>query len=418
MGVRPVRVVFITVGVAAAMSAPMEGQSICRWELKETQLIGSIDGEDALSEVFDLEVGPNGNIYLAQMFTPYVAVFAPTGDFDRRIGRAGSGPGEFDGNPIRLGLMGDTLWVSDFSTIHFFDREGRAFEQIDFQVVIAREASRVVPGQPLRDGSVLTRRGATTSGGGTMADFFLRERLPVLRASPSGEILDTIAFARQRLTVDYDRRGSTAFAMHPLAGSWRGYQQFTATPDGSSIMLVGEVDEDPPATFEILRVGLEGDTLLSASVPYVPKRISRAHQDWLRDRFGDWQAGDDDTGPSSFPSRSEGARERDRQAARDGVAFPDHYPPVRQIVAGHDGSIWILRELELPELVDRWEVYRSDGVLAGTVVIDQGRTGVLPWMPRVSLLYVTMDEVWGTTLGEFDEPYVHRYELERSCDVN
>jgi len=34
----------------------------------------------------------------------------------------------------------------------------------------------------------------------------------------------------------------------------------------------------------------------------------------------------------------------------------------------------------------------------------------------MTLLRVTADEVWGTTLGEFDVPYVHRFKVLRGCE--
>ena len=72
---------------------------------------------------------------------------------------------------------------------------------------------------------------------------------------------------------------------------------------------------------------------------------------------------------------------------------------MRRIVTGKDGSIWILRELTTPDLVDRWEVYDGDGELQGVVLISDGKASPIPWQPRLNILRVTRDEVWGTTIN-------------------
>lgn len=407
---------------AMLFASPVLGQAVCEapWTLEETLRIGSIDGEDALSGVLDLDVGPDGSVYMAQQFLPYVTVFSPDGQPSGRIGRAGSGPGEFDGWPGRLGWSGDTLWVTDHSTTTLFDADGDVLSQVDFRTLIPEEASSLRPGRPAGDGTFLTIRGATTAGGGSMDRFFAAERLPVLRASASGEAIDTIAIVRHQMSVGIPQeRGGVGYTSHPLNGSWEGgFQQFAPAPDGASIFLIGEIRaREQPASFDLLRIAVTGDTLLHRRVPYEPRPVTDRDRSWLTEVFGNNQAGDytPDSESSPFGARDEAARERDRRAAREAITFPEHHPPVREIVPGHDGSIWLLRELDVPDLVDRWEIYGPDGTLEGTVLVDDGRSSVVPWGPRMNVFRVTRDEIWGVTLGTFDEPYVHRYRVDRSC---
>ncbi len=52
--------------------------------------------------------------------------------------------------------------------------------------------------------------------------------------------------------------------------------------------------------------------------------------------------------------------ERRRRIARDAITFPEYHPPVRRILAGRDGSIWLLREA-WPRDASFWEVYDEEG---------------------------------------------------------
>ena len=84
------------------------------------------------------------------------------------------------------------------------------------------------------------------------------------------------------------------------------------------------------------------------------------------------------------------------------------------MVAGTDGTIWLLREMR-EDRVDVWEIYDSAGILEGTVEVGQGRSSLKPWTPRLAIVLASRDEVWGTTFGEYEVPYIHRYRVDRTC---
>lgn len=414
----------LILAAVAGTAIHAEAQDHCEWTLEETLRIGSIDGDDALSGVLDLDIGPDGMLYVAEQFVPHITVFTLDGRRSHTIGRAGSGPGEFDLSAVFLGWRQDTLWATDRATTHFFPPDGTEPRQVEFRVHRPHEGSRLIPRRPLADGTFLARRVATTAGGGSMEDFFGAQRLPVLRVSASGRIVDTvdtIALARQQRSVgiDHGSRRGTGYAEHPLNGSWGSFVRFTPSIDGSSIFMIGEIrDDERPASFDLLQIDLSGDTLMERTITYEPRPVTDQDLTWLTERFASYQAGDynADSGRSSpFPTRDEAARERDRQAARESITFPEHHPPVRQIVAGDDGTIWMLRELDLPDLVDRWEVYGPTGKLEGTVLIREGRSARAPWYPRLNVLHATRDELWGASVGELDVPYIHRYRVDAGC---
>src|SRR5690606_29046364 len=51
-----------------------------------------------------------GELYAFETPDYEIRVYAPDGTFLRRLGRPGTGPGEFSG-PARIGVVGDTVWV-------------------------------------------------------------------------------------------------------------------------------------------------------------------------------------------------------------------------------------------------------------------------------------------------------------------
>lgn len=55
-----------------------------------------------------------GRMYVADGFAMEIRVFSPEGAFERRIGRAGEGPGEIGGMHGIAWLAGDTLVVVDY----------------------------------------------------------------------------------------------------------------------------------------------------------------------------------------------------------------------------------------------------------------------------------------------------------------
>lgn len=378
------------------------------WVLEETLRIGSIDGDDALSNVLSLTVGPGGAIYVGQTFVPHVAVFSAEGRLVERIGRGGSGPGEFEVAALRLGWIGDTLWARDLNRMQFFAPDGSATRQVAFLALDRNEASHFGPGVPLLDGTFLGDRGLS---GGT-APFFQAERLSLPRFSADGEFLDTLAMIPQLPRVEH----SGVAAGHPL-GDWTDVSMLpvAATTDGSAVLLVGEVrgfDRQP--TFDLVKIGAAGDTLLKRPVAYEPRPVSRSEREWMTDVFGARAGGEYSQGPRPF-WRSDAENQRRRRAAREAIWFPDYHPPVRRIVGGSDGSIWLLRELRLPERHDRWELYDAAGSYQGHVVIEEGMSDFVPWAPRLDVLHATRDEIWGTTIDSLGVAYIHRYRTERRC---
>ena len=416
MGFLRVRVRALAVPAAVAVAcgafgaAPVAGQKVCDrpWALDETLRLGSVDGDGVLTYVRDLAIGPDGRIYLLQSWDP-IRVFYPDGRPAGTIGRQGEGPGEWPSPLARLGWRGDTLWVSHRLGTQFLSTNGEEIHRASFRIRLPAEGSHLNPGRPLPDGTFLPYRTVNED----LGHFLKADRAALRRVSASGEIVDTLAMVERHLAPyalehETDRYGWGVMISHPL-GPWWGESGLpvTATPDGSTVVLIGEVREDrEDASFDLLKIRFDGDTLLHSAIPYEPRPITRAEASLQRERMANRLARGGSPWDTSNP-------ERKRRIGRELITFPEYYPPVRRIVAGGDGSIWLLREA-WPDPADAWEIYGEDGDLEGSVRIE-GPSDHEDWDPRLRILRVGRTEVWATKLGEFDVPYVHRYRVNRSC---
>lgn len=412
------RITIRTFLVALLLCAPgaLRGQAACSapWRLEEVLRIGSLESTDLVASVLDLAIGPDSALYVAQAMVPAVTVFSLDGQVLRRIGRAGEGPGDVQLAARATGWVGDTLWVADFNRIQLFTTDERRPEQvIQFARSVPEEGSLLIPGRLLADGTLIGRRritdGRAYSSRGEQPGLALR------RLSRSGEVLDTIATIEWPGNAVENERDARLFpGRHPLRDLpplGLGEYLTAIQPDGSAVVRIGEVHEDATSpTFDLLVISIHGDTLLHRSLEYEPREVTRAMERRLEDEYAGWRAGD-------YTRRSELTEttlERRRRAARRVFWVPETLPPVRQVVAGTDGTIWLLREMR-EDRVDVWEVYDSNGTLEGTVEIGQGRTSFVPWDPRLAVALASRDEVWGATYDDFGIPYIHRYLVDRTC---
>ena len=402
--------------------AALHAQNACPtpWQLEEVLRIGSVESEDLVTGVLDLAVGPDSALYVAQALVPAITVFSLDGQVLRHIGRAGQGPGDIELSATGVGWLGDTLWVADRYRVQLFTSDELVPDEvIRFNLSVPEEGAFLTPGRVLADGTLIgkrTWRGGYGPGMSRGADTGLALR----RLSRSGEVLDSIANIHwPDNAVEYENdRGRRVSYIHPLKDlSPLGLKEYLAAlgPDGSRVVQIANVQEDgTPPTFDILVISVHGDTLLHRAVEYEPREVTSVMERRLADGLAGWIAGD--YSPTSrWLVLSEATLERRRRAVRSAFWVPEHHPPVRQVVAGTDGTIWLLRELR-EDRVDVWEIRDADGRLDGTVEIGHGRGSFKPWSPRLAIVLASRDEIWGTTYDEYDVPYIHRYRVDRTCE--
>lgn len=397
------------------IGASLEAQEICSldWRMTEAARIGSLDGPDALSRFGSVAVGPDGEIYVPQPMSDVVMVFDAGGNLLESFGRAGLGPGDFDFGPRTVRWVNGQLWVGDRSRAQSFTKDWRPNDFITFTYFEPHEGVFFRPAAPLADGSFLATQSVTPVP-------HLLTSLPVRRFDKEGRVVDTIAtldVTGDRVIIDE----SGGFTMHPLLellpGTTGSRVHLAVSADGSELVLLGGItDEGSSPTFDLLRISINGDTLLARSIPFEPIPISRSERRWWVEEFSSVMAGDYSPGDSRSPRMTEARSNRERRRARESLELPNTYPPVRQVVAGTDGTIWVLREPDLVTFVNRWEIYDGQGRLIGRVKDDWGSDPFKPWLPRVQLLSASATTVWATTRDELAVSYLHRFEVGRGCE--
>lgn len=345
---------------------------------------GDPQGEGALSNVWGVAVSGAGHVYLSEPQFARVVEFNPDGSFSGVVGRRGDGPGEFR-IPGYLSWRGDSLAVTDFQRgISLFSPDGAFASLISFNINDASSAFGGRPIFPLADGFVAALAPAgnseVTTGSATHETW--------LKASRDGTITDTLAvleLAGRLYSVRYRERGRSG--AHPLA--WAPL--LTAPPRGTSLLVV---DRDPytggnTATYRVARLGLDGDTLETAALPYDPVPLTAEQVDSIALAMAQGWA------ESMNATTASVAREIEGQ-----IQWPEHQPPVTAVLAGDDGSVWLRREM-VGAPSARWEVL--DGHLS-----PLGRAD-LP--VDFELKVVTKDRVYGVELGEFDVPRLVRLDV-------
>jgi hypothetical protein len=300
------------------------------WQLRERFRVGSAegDGADLFGQIRDVEVGPNGDVYVLDGQASEVRVFGNDGAHLRTFGRAGQGPGELS-RAIGMAFDGEgVLWVNNWGNARY-------------------TAYDPGTGEVLRE----PRRHAGYGMIPWTGRFDRADRLLDIGLAADGEPailgldtafvpVDTLALPRPDDSHQiFFRRGSTVVMamMEPFAPqpSW------SAHPDGG--IVVGE-----GRAYRLHRIGFDGDTTLTIEVARAPVAVTSEERDSALATF----------------------RERRTYAAD---AEPDREPSVADVKPAHGGlfvddagHIWVDRTRG-PADPPAWDVIDAAGRLLGTV---------------------------------------------------
>ncbi len=360
------------------------------------QTFGDAEGPGVLSNVFDVDVSSDGRVYASEPTLQHVMVFAPDGTFERVLGRAGQGPGEFQA-PGNLTWTGDTLVVYDFQLgANLFD-PGLSFAgRVSFHVQTDDNPwFGILPFFLLADGSVMgfapTPTSAVASGEIPTQRWF--------RLSRTGDILDTLAvlpLKGQFSEVDFGT--PTPAVPDPLPSN----PLSAIPPDGSFIVLV----ERAPATvdgspiYRVDRVALTGDTVRYGDQDFTPASLSEAERDSIAESKASWYA---DVHHITL--------ERATQALRDQIAWPAYRPPVTAALAATDGTVWLRREKAQADSI-RWDVLDAELEPLGTVKLPAALDAkvVMPGSATTEGAG-TGWRLYGVVLDEYDVPSIEEWRV-------
>jgi len=278
------------------------------------------------------------------------------------------------------------LAVTDFQRgIHLFSPDGEFAELISFHINDGSTAFGVRPIFPLGDGSVAAFAPAGNSeiiGGSVTQETWFK-------ASRDGAIVDTLAV----MSVE-GRLFSVRYKETPRAGghplSWASL--LGAPPTGTSLVVVDRpsATSGDAATYQVLRIGLNGDTLDAMALAYGPVPLLGAQIDSIALAMA-----------QGWAERMNAAVPAVAAEIKDQVVWPAYQPPVTKVLCGSDGSVWLRREL-VGAPSARWDILDEDLAPIGWVKLPLG----------FDVKVVARDRVYGVELDDFDVPSVVRFDLD------
>ncbi len=360
--------------------------------------IGSLNEPGyAFSEVKALEVAPDGSMYSLHPQEALIRLWSSAGDAIGTIGRRGGGPGEFD-TPKTIGWRGDSLWVFDSSLssrISFFDESGTYLGALTPALDIGtaeQAADGIFPPRPaglLGDGTV---HGVTPAFSRDVSEGRLTS-IAHVRMKPDGSTIDTILTipVGPEAVLGIARGGGTLFSTQPF----RDGVLSTLTSNGRAFLILERPSSrsGDQGEFRLTRIELDGDTAYSRSYPYEPTPLPTDTVESYISALAERLQG-------SVGQRSGMATAKWVGLIREAVYTPEFYPPVSQLVAGRDGTIWLARS-PATESSTEWLVLDKDGKPIGTVEIPGAMT----------LMVADRSMIWGIERDEFDVDYIVRYRI-------
>jgi hypothetical protein len=200
--------------------------------------IGSVDDPDAgFSRIGAVTTLPDGRVLVLEALDRQVRIYGAEGRLERTIGRAGDGPGEFQG-PLRFGMLADTLWVADLGSgrITLLDLEGRVLETlradpVPVDVGIDGIRGLAHPARLRPDGLVETDW-RMTAGNDVEADSIFWPELLLDRA---GAVVDTLRMNRHPWPpTPMARIGTFSFGLSPPFPTVRSTRRWGRTASPSS----------------------------------------------------------------------------------------------------------------------------------------------------------------------------------------
>ena len=325
---------------------------------------------DEFGNVYDVALGPDGTVFVADAANREVRVFGVDGAHRRTFGREGEGPGEF-GRLYSVAWLGGRLLALD-------SQQGRISEfSIEGEFLGQRRIRGGLSGGP---GWVrLYRVGAEEAYHVTLAEASVPGRwwefIGVDSGGETGDTLLQIAGpGAASIVCEHGDRISffeIPFGRKLVQRPGPGGLMYSALTDDDYRIAVTNADDD---TVRIIERALPGEPVFDDEWA---ERNSRYRA--LRDTFPLMRCD-----PASPPR-------------------PDAKPFIEEIDIAYDGTLWV--EV-VREAGNRWEVFDAQGRLLAHMPAPTDRRYVLP--PAIGT-----DHVLTVRRGDFDLDYVDVWRIER-----
>jgi len=325
--------------------------------------VATITAPDSLTgefgEVRSVLLAGDGTLYVVDSRYRAVSMFDSTGAYRGRLGRDGSGPGEY-AIPYSLAWLGDSLALLDpgNSRIGLYGPDAKWLRTWPVQRFTGGQAVRLYRTPP--DFWAL----ASAMVGGESSTIFVRygnagarDTLPVVR-SESGLISSV------RCPVP---RGITFFSV-PFA------PRFLVIPTPAGERAIART-----STYRVAFLGASGDTV--RLIERTAQSAPIAESEW-KDATADWD---------TFRQKNPGVR-----CDRDGLTRPAAKPPLAFMFYDHEGRLWV--ELTTPSGT-RFDVFDEAGRLLATVEGLPSTSGIDPSVRNDRIALVQRDSLEATVVG-------------------
>jgi hypothetical protein len=374
----------LVVLIALATARGLYAQQVPQWKGVRDLRVGDVDDPDyTLTWMMGIALGRDGSIFSLHYPEKLVRVFNSAGRLQTKFGRPGNGPGEFN-NPARIGWRGDSLWIYDSVQRRFnlYDATGRTLQTLT-----------IIPTGTMRNSPL-----ALTTDGRVVAELPLRktqdprempERTALVRLLRTGELQDTMAvFASSGKFVriagpdgKWNMVTTNPFSTGTLV---------VAAPDGSAVYLV---ERPAPVnaregTFTVQKIPATGTPTVHR-YNYVPQRVTRVQSDSALASTLKSVAAQPGMTPASA-----------QRLVEQAMPVSPYHPPVQEVIAGSDGSLWLRRE-DLSRPTHSWFILDEQGRMIATVDLPR----------HARFLAATRTYVIAEERDELDVSYITRYRI-------
>ena len=355
------------------------------WGFEEVLSIGEAAGDPdyQFGQIAGLDATSDGRILVLDNQAQHIKVFSADGVFERTVGQAGSGPGEFGpGAAVLMVGAADTVIVPDagnqrVNVILLGEGESTSFP-------LSFEEGIPMRWQISNSGVLAVQRRALNLPNQDVVDVDL-----IARQAYDGTIVDTLLTPPRGETFSFGG-GLPEFHFFAPEPMW------TLLNDGT---FVHAVNDD----YRINVAGPDASLTRVITMPSEPIPVSEQDKEII-------------TGMIMGLMEEQGVPPQALDGIKQGISYEDVFPAFTQMRNGPEQSLWVQRisvpsdmtedEQEnwnplLDQGSDEWDVFDSDGRFMGFVTMPERFT---PFALKGDLFY-------GVWRDEFEVQYVKVYRI-------
>ena len=352
------------------------------WILEDVMTIGEAAGDPdyQFGQIAGIVVTSDKEIVLVDQQAQHLKVFDSAGVYQRTIGQAGSGPGEFGPGvgPVLIG-RGDTLIVIDQGNQRVNVMQADGTDPADFRMSF--EIGIPLSWDVRSDGDLVYQLRALN-----LPNTEQRDTLDlILRASYTGEVADTLFTPKRGLSFSFGDDGQPRRMVFSPEPVWS-----ILDTDG----LCFAVND----RFRLDMYDALGDLSRVVTVPLERKPVTDADIDFFMQTV-------------ERLLTEQGVPPEQMDIIKDTFNFAEFFPVFLQMMPGPAGSLWVQRVQEptgmTAEERETWNPLLDLGASEWDILDAEGRyLGVLDMPHRFQPVTFEGDLVYGIWRDEFDVQYV------------